>query len=118
MEALFLKIFNMSVAAGWMVLAVVFLRIVLKKAPRSLFCLLWGLVAIRLVCPFSFESVLSLVPSAEILAEKELYAAALSDKKRAGDTITLAVPYAMGDTRLVTVPVDALEAYIRRGLAD
>jgi len=76
MEALFLKIFNMSVAAGWMVLAVVFLRIVLKKAPRSLFCLLWGLVAIRLVCPFSFESVLSLVPSAEILAEKELYAAA------------------------------------------
>ena len=76
MEALFLKIFNMSVAAGWMVLAVVFLRIVFKKAPRSLFCLLWGLVAIRLVCPFSFESVLSLVPSAEILAEKELYVAA------------------------------------------
>ena len=76
MEAVFLKIFNMSVAAGWMVLAVALLRVVLKKAPRALFCLLWGLVAVRLVCPFSLESVISLVPSTEFLASDELYAAA------------------------------------------
>ena len=52
-------------------------------------------------CPFTTE---------------QLYAVALSDKKRAGDTITLAVPYGVADSRLVTVPVDALEAYIRSGL--
>ena len=72
MEAVFLKLFNMSIAAGWMVLAVVLLRLVLKKAPRALFCLLWGLVAVRLVCPFSLESVLSLVPSAETLPKSIL----------------------------------------------
>ena len=76
MEAVFLKIFNMSVAAGWMALAVMLLRIAFKKAPRALFCLLWGLVAIRLVCPFSFESVLSLVPSVETLPENILYSQA------------------------------------------
>ncbi len=52
-------------------------------------------------CPFSVE---------------ELYAAALSDKKRAGGSITLVVPYDVADARLVTVPVDALEGYIRAGL--
>lgn len=49
---------------------------------------------------------------------EDLYPAALSDKKRDGGILTLAVPYGMGDTRLVTVPVDALESYIRHGLMD
>ncbi len=53
-------------------------------------------------CPFTTE---------------QLYAVALSDKKRAGGTITLVVPYGVADSRLVTVPVDALEGYIRAGLA-
>ena len=68
MEALtqlFLKVFNMSVAASWLVMAVMVLRLVFRKAPKFLFCVLWGLVALRLVVPFSFESILSLVPSAE-----------------------------------------------------
>ena len=64
----FLKILNMSISAGWLVLAVVLLRPVLKKAPRWICVLLWGLVAIRLICPFSMESVLSLIPSAEIIS--------------------------------------------------
>ena len=67
MNELFLKIINMSISASWLVLAVVILRFVLKKAPKWINVLLWGIVAIRLICPFSFESVLSLIPSAETI---------------------------------------------------
>ncbi len=65
MESVFLKLVNMSFSAGWLVLAVVALRFLFKKAPKWLHCLLWGLVAVRLVCPFSVESALSLLPTAE-----------------------------------------------------
>lgn len=67
MEALFLKLFNMSVTASWIVLAVIILRPLLKKAPKAVTVFLWGLVGIRLIFPISFESVLSLIPSGEIL---------------------------------------------------
>ena len=72
MEALFLELFNMSVTASWLVLAVVILRTLLKKAPKAITVFLWALVGIRLVCPFSFESVLSLIPSAETVPEAVL----------------------------------------------
>lgn len=65
MSELFLKIVNMSISASWLVLAVLVLRLVLKKAPKWCNVLLWGIVAIRLICPFSFESAWSLIPSAE-----------------------------------------------------
>ncbi len=76
MTELFVKVFNMSVAAGWLVLAVVLLRQLLKKAPKWVNVLLWGVVAVRLACPVSIESVLSLIPSAqtvspEIMLEQE-----------------------------------------------
>ena len=67
MNELFLKIINMSISASWLVLAVLILRLVLKKAPKWVNVLLWGIVAVRLICPFSFESVLSLIPSAETI---------------------------------------------------
>lgn len=70
MNELFLKIINMSISASWLVLAVLILRFVLKKAPKWVNVLLWGIVAVRLICPFSFESVLSLIPSAETFPEK------------------------------------------------
>lgn len=57
-DSLFLKLVNMSIVAGWMILAIVLLRLILKKAPRWIFCILWALVAVRLICPFSFESAL------------------------------------------------------------
>ncbi len=69
MDALFLKLLNISITAGWIVIAVVAVRFLLKKAPKWIICLLWALVAIRLVCPFSFESVLSLVPSADTIPD-------------------------------------------------
>lgn len=74
-DTLFLKPLNMSIAAGWLILAVIVLRVLLKRAPKYIRCILWGIVGLRLVCPFSFESVFSLIPSEETLTEEMLYAA-------------------------------------------
>ncbi len=68
MTEFFLTIVNMSISASWIVLAVLLLRLVLKKAPKWITVLLWGIVAVRLICPFSFESALSLIPSAETIS--------------------------------------------------
>ena len=65
MSDIFLKILNMSIAASWLILAVMLFRFILKKVPKWITVLLWGIVAFRLVVPFSFESALSLIPSAE-----------------------------------------------------
>ena len=65
MEALFLKILNLSISAIWVVLAVVLLRFAMPKAPKAVRVVLWGIVGLRLVWPFSIESILSLIPSAE-----------------------------------------------------
>lgn len=65
MSDVFLKIINMSISASWLILVVLTLRFVLKKAPKWIDVLLWGIVAIRLICPFSLESIFSLIPSAE-----------------------------------------------------
>lgn len=67
MESFFLNLVNLSIAASWLVPAVILLRFLLKKAPKWVSCLLWGIVGIRLVLPFFPESVLSLVPSAQTL---------------------------------------------------
>ncbi len=69
MADIFLKIVNMSISACWIVLAIILLRIVLKKAPKWINCVLWGLAGLRLVLPFSFESVFSLIPSAETITK-------------------------------------------------
>jgi len=67
MSAFFLKIVNMSISASWLVLAVLLLRLILKRSPKWISVLLWGLVAVRLLLPVSFESVLSLIPSTEVI---------------------------------------------------
>ncbi len=69
MNQIFLKIVNMSISAGWLVLAVLVLRLALKKAPRWTHVLLWGLVALRLLFPISVESALSLLPSGETIPQ-------------------------------------------------
>ena len=68
MAAVFLKLLNLSISASWLVLAVLVLRLISKRAPKWVNVLLWGIVALRLVLPFSIESVLSLIPSAETLS--------------------------------------------------
>ena len=67
MAAVFLKLVNLSISASWLVLAVLVLRPALKKAPGWARVLLWGVVALRLMLPFSVESALSLIPSAETI---------------------------------------------------
>ena len=67
MDDVFLKLVNLSISASWLILAVLVLRGVLKKAPKWVMPLLWGVVALRLVCLFSIESALSLIPSAETI---------------------------------------------------
>ena len=68
MIAIFLKIVNMSISASWLTLAVLLLRPIMKKAPKWFCVLLWGFVAMRLLCPFSLESIFSLIPSAQTIS--------------------------------------------------
>ena len=73
MSTIFLKILNISLVAGWLILAVILMRLLLHKAPKWIRCLLWALVAVRLLLPFSIESVLSLVPSSEVIPANIVY---------------------------------------------
>ena len=67
LKTMFLKLTNMSISASWLILAVLVLRFALKKAPKWVNVVLWGIVAVRLICPFSIESALSLIPSTETI---------------------------------------------------
>ena len=68
MAAVFLKLLNLSISASWLVLAVLVLRLGSRRSPKWMNVLLWGIVALRLVLPFSVESALSLIPSAETVS--------------------------------------------------
>lgn len=67
MTAIFLKLLNMSISASYLVLAVMLIRVLLPKTPKWIHCILWGIVAIRLLLPVSWESAWSLIPSAEVI---------------------------------------------------
>lgn len=60
MEMLFLKILNMSLTASYVIIAVLLIRLLLKRAPKKYSYLLWAIVLFRLVCPVSISSELSL----------------------------------------------------------
>lgn len=110
MTDFFLMLVDMSISAGWVVLAVLLLRLLLKKAPKWMNCALWALVAVRLVCPFSFESILSLVPEIpnpqttveETLPEtlQELY---WDDSSVPGDRMTVSYPNKQGENEIYEV---------------
>lgn len=67
MGDIFLDFLNISITASWLILAILLFRLIFRKTPKWVICLLWGMVAIRLVCPFSVESVFSVVPSTEFV---------------------------------------------------
>lgn len=77
MNELFLRIISMSISASWLILAVLILRLALKKAPKWVSVLLWGIIAVRLICPFSMESPVSLIP--ESVGNGELVSAWMDD---------------------------------------
>lgn len=74
MEDLFIKLLNISTTAIWLIFAVIVLRLVLKKAPKFINLILWAFVGVRLICPVSFESVLSIIPTAEPIPDNIQYA--------------------------------------------
>ena len=65
MTELFLALLNMSITAGWVILAILLFRLLFRRAPKRILCLLWGVAALRLVWPFSLESIISLIPSSQ-----------------------------------------------------
>lgn len=71
MANFFIDLFNMSITASYLVLAVVIARALLKKAPKWITCLLWAMVGFRLICPFTIESVLSLIPGTQTITANE-----------------------------------------------
>ena len=68
MDFVFLRLFNMSMAAGWLIAVVIVLRLFMKRVPKWLNCMLWAMVAVRLLCPFSLESTFSLIPETETIS--------------------------------------------------
>ena len=69
MEKLFINIFHMSGSASYLILAVLLVRFLLRKAPKSMRSFLWLLVGIRLIVPFSVESIFSLIPDTPTVEE-------------------------------------------------
>jgi len=73
MGQLFIKVLNLSIVAGWLVLAIVVLRAVFRKVPKWIYCSLWALVGLRLIFPFSLQSMFSVIPSAETVPQDIVY---------------------------------------------
>lgn len=65
MGEIFGELLNRSITAGWLILVVICIRFVFRRMPKWMNCILWVVVAIRLMIPFSVESVFSLQPSSE-----------------------------------------------------
>ena len=93
MEALFLRILNLSITASYIIAAVILLRLVLKKAPRWTVCALWALVAVRLLCPFSIESALSVVPRGEPVTQGTFYTVQTTARTQNTDPIGVSEPF-------------------------
>ncbi len=107
MDAVFLRLLNMSLSAAVLVVAVVLLRAVFYKAPRWLHCLLWALVAVRLLCPITLESSLSLMPDTEAALSVVTGQSSEPQKEDAPPiTDTPVVDTPVGDTPITDTPVE------------
>ncbi|MBQ8830989.1 MAG: hypothetical protein IJ017_05280 [Oscillospiraceae bacterium] len=69
MTGLFLELLNMCIAASWLALAIILIRLIFKNMPKWISCLLWGILALRLILPAHFQSPFSLIPSAEVIPQ-------------------------------------------------
>lgn len=82
MTAVFLKLLNMSLTASLLILAVLPIRLLMKKAPKWMTCLLWLMVAVALVCPVRPQSPMSVLPAADLII-------ITTDTPQADDTLPL-----------------------------
>ncbi|MBQ2755252.1 MAG: WG repeat-containing protein, partial [Oscillospiraceae bacterium] len=101
MEAVFLKLLNMSLTASLLVAVVLLLRLLLVRAPKWIRGILWAMVALRLLLPFSLESALSLLPSAEPIPPEIL--SPVSDSSVNADTLP-ELPVLPDDSDIETNP--------------
>lgn len=69
MQNVFIDLLNISITASYIIIAVILFRIVFKKIPRKFICILWGIAGLRLIMPFKFESIFSLIPSTETIPQ-------------------------------------------------
>ena len=90
MSTLFLKILNMSITAGWLILAVMITRWILRRATRRIICLLWVFVAVRLVLPLSLPSPISLIPNRQPIPESIITATEQENEEPVTDMATSA----------------------------
>ena len=88
MNDFYYRSLNISISATFLILAIVLLRFLLKKAPKSMTVALWGLVALRLMCPFSLESALSLIPSGETIPLEAIFSEATQHDRFTMDIVT------------------------------
>ncbi len=68
MADFFINFLNISITASYIIIAVILFRAIFKNVPKKFICILWAVAGLRLVFPFSIESALSLIPSAEIIS--------------------------------------------------
>lgn len=64
-SGIFIWILNRSISASYLIAVVLLLRLLFKKAPKWISCLMFAICAIKLVIPFSIEAEFSLIPSSE-----------------------------------------------------
>lgn len=98
MQAVCMKIFEMSIAASWLILVVILVRIFLVKAPKNFRYILWALVAIRLICPFSVKSDFSLVPDMNGLLSTEMPGVEVPEQNQGQNTIIPGTTPSVPDT--------------------
>lgn len=71
MDRLFFTVLNMSFTASMVILAVIVVRLLLKRTPRKFSYLLWGIVLIRLICPVALQADFGLVPNVKLIEAQE-----------------------------------------------
>lgn len=108
----FSNILNESIAASWLILAVMILRIFLKKSPKWIHVALWGLVAVRLLLPFSIESAFSLIPSTETLPREIMASEGLQRKESAYLEVVSNPRYSQGVTVSIEQSVDRMQVHM------
>ena len=109
MESLFLKILNMSITASYVILALLFIRVLLKRAPKKYAYLLWAALLFRLICPVSFSSAFSLF---------QMHPFNMAKAQSSGEAALIYIPADIGfmDSPKVTVGIPYANSLISESL--
>lgn len=111
MDTVFSKFVHISLMANWLIVAVIVLRLLLKKVPRRVICVLWALVALRLMLPVSVESPVSMIPETTAILQEAVDTTLIhpevvpSDRIPAGTQEGSTAAKAGGGQRISPVPL-------------